>query len=917
MILKPIFTYFAGIWQKLGQHYLSDPEMVAERYAENIHDINALRDTLSSQDDDTFFQEVQEKSAIWRATLTETDENDTDENDMGLRNEILAYACETIRRKLNINPYDVQLQAALSLDDGRMCDQGTGEGKTVVGVLAAVLNAYAGKGVHIATVNDYLVQRDIEEMHPVYTGMGLSVGMIVSDMPPRNRAQAYNCDVTYGTISQFGFDYLKTRLNYGNDDPVQPREPNFLILDEADQILIDDGTTPLIISNRHGGVEADEERNIIFANDIIKTIRQKASSENEDEKYFDVDLQSRQVTLTDEGQNLFEEIYRASLPDDQNSDENFDINSMNDFLSVYIKPALMAHFLFDRNKDYAVLPQDDGVTDSIVLIDKQTKRKMPGRSYNNGLQQALQAKENVKILAETEQQDKISIQYYCSKYRNVVGMSGSMAEAAKEIYEVFGVETNVIGRNKPSAVLECDDKFVLDQSTQIDTLKTQIIEDLKAGRPVLVGAADDATAKAIFEIIKNDDDILTIISENDYPKPDILCIDTTHRETEIVENAGLPGAITISTPMAGRGTDIKLGGKDRSAYDQVCDAGGLSLYVFGTLDTRSEKQLRGRCGRQGEPGRTMAIRSCDDGLFIRMNLRDRMIGLLKRLGMDKDEVIDDPMITKSMRYALKRAENFDMDARVHTIKYGNVEGENDDRFMKMAQRVFESDFDMEDCEDLQDYMFLIFENLVSDIITRHFPQDGRSIFDDEIDGVLEEVNALTRFQIHKNDIMSDEDRLTREDLFDRILDVADEIWKERHEVVTGFDMQINPRQRSFVIEQIQRARLEYGNAMTFLRESRGMEQMNSEFRDHMSFFQFQAKILFDKQLDKLRHSIVRGILVGYDISIRQQKAMAETSIVAAQRMAEDLGRVLDRDGPRKTHSDSIQQEAVTDPLQPA
>ncbi len=875
--LSENFQRMAGVRQT-EKHLIS-------RLGGTIKQIRAKQDRLQKrfQSSDKFYAEAQKQMRKWRKEISKNPNKIR-----RYKKDILAFACEMSRRSLGKDPYDVQIMAALTISDGTFCDQGTGEGKTIVAALAAVLNGASGQGVHVATVNDYLVKRDAEEMAPIFEGFGMSVGYIQSDMDKNQRRIAYDSDVTYGTITQFGFDYLKDRIKTDQSPDIQARGRHFLIADEIDQILIDEAGTPLIMSGPSNIKDKEESwRPYLLANEIITDIIARAKREGRMEDYFTIDLKQRTAYITDKGHDLFDDLYRSKS---QNTDVSQDDENI--FFYLYGRNAMSANILYDKDKHYVC---KDG---KVVLIDQQTGRTTPGRQLSEGLHQAIEAKhrasDNIELSPENETLDQITIQKYCRSYDTLSGMSGSVAEAASELAETYNIPTQIVPRNKPVAVIEEADRVCLDHDAQVKVLKAEILKDLEAGRPVLVGTEHDERAKRIFAFISEDKDILAKLKEKGYLQPQILCSDTVGQEEEIVSKAGKSGAITISTPMAGRGTDIKLGGADRSQQDQVTQAGGLSTYIFGTFDPRAERQLRGRCGRQGEPGKTLAIRSPDDQLIINMGTQEQVRNGLKRMfAVQKTDslYIQSDIVNRAIQNAQKKMAEHSYEIRKNMIKYGDVIEDQNLYLLAIIESLRSGDYSVlfqdksesrraarDKRFDFQDVLLAYLDNEIVALFDKHAPQKGRALQDFECAALIDKLNKLTGLDVNAHDIISDGQYMGREKALRQTIRLFQNQWMERSERIFANDTAKKEGFEKTLVQSaiifMQRLRRQSTEDLIFLQKYRLMEKQAAGFTDDFLFFQSEAYKIRSQALDKIKRLTIAN-------TGKIQKMMTATKIVTS------------------------------------
>ena len=539
--------------------------------------------------------------------------------------EAFATVREASKRITGMRHFDVQLIGAMALHEGHIAEMKTGEGKTLVSTLAGYLNAIAGKGVHVVTVNDYLAKRDSEWMGRIYRFLGLSVGVIQHEMDDQQRKQAYACDVTYGTNNEFGFDYLRDNMKFSLDDFCQ-RAFHYAIVDEVDSILIDEARTPLIISG-----PAEQTTDLYLKVDRIMR-------HFKPEEHYTKDEKSRQIMLTDDGVALAEELLEVdNLYDPRN------INQLH-----HINQALKAHYVFQRDVDYIVK------NGAVVIVDEFTGRTMEGRRYSDGLHQALEAKEGVKIEKENQTLASITFQNYFRMYKKLAGMTGTADTEAPEFKKIYNLDVVVIPTHQNMIRIDYADVIYKNQAAKYRNIVREIKELHEKGQPVLVGTIS----------IDISEKIAAMLTKEGVPH-DVLNAKQHEHEAEIVAGAGQKGRVTIATNMAGRGTDIKLG-------EGVRELGGL--HILGTSrheSRRIDNQLRGRSGRQGDPGSSRFYLSLEDDL-LRIFGSDRLSSIMDRLGMEEDEPIEHGMVSRAIENAQRKVEGHNFDIRKHLLEYDDV-----------------------------------------------------------------------------------------------------------------------------------------------------------------------------------------------------------------------------------------------------
>ncbi|MBP9021021.1 MAG: preprotein translocase subunit SecA [Syntrophobacterales bacterium] len=580
-----------------------------------LDEINGLEESIKRLTD----AQIQAKTGFFKERLGQGAELDD------ILPEAFAVAREAARRTLGMRPFDVQVIGGLVLHEGKIAEMKTGEGKTLAATMPVYLNALTGRGVHVVTVNDYLAKRDAQWMGPIYRFLGLSVGVIVNGIDDDERRAAYNADVTYGTNNEFGFDYLRDNMKFSLDDYVQ-REFFYAIVDEVDSILIDEARTPLIIS----GSSEESTDKYYRINQIIPRLRK--------DRDYTVDEKTRTVVLTEEGVAHAEKLLKVSnLYDPRNIE-----------ILHHVNQGLKAHTLFKRDVDYLV---KDG---QVIIVDEFTGRVMPGRRYSDGLHQALEAKEHVKIERENQTLATITFQNYFRMYEKLAGMTGTADTEAQEFKEIYGLDVVVVPTNMPMIRVDYPDVIYKTEKEKFRAVVEEIKELNKLGRPVLVGTISIEKSEVLSKMLTREG-----------IKHHVLNAKHHEREAEIIAQAGQRGAVTISTNMAGRGTDIKLG-------PGVAELGGL--HVLGTErheSRRIDNQLRGRSGRQGDKGSSRFYLSLEDDL-LRIFGAERISSLMDRIGFEEGQPIEHNLISKAVENAQKRVEGQNFDIRKHLLEYDDV-----------------------------------------------------------------------------------------------------------------------------------------------------------------------------------------------------------------------------------------------------
>ena len=693
-----------------------------KRYLKQVKLINNLESKYEALSDDELKQKFEE--------LKKTIQNNDKTLDEVL-NDSFAITREASKRTLNMRHYDVQLIGGMVLHDGRIAEMKTGEGKTLVGTLAVALNALNGKGVHVVTVNDYLASRDAKELEPLYNFLGYSVGAITSDISSEEqRKKQYNADITYGTNNEFGFDYLRDNMLYSLEEKVQ-RGHNFVIVDEVDSILIDEARTPLIIS----GPTNHKSDNYIKANQIAlqleKGERMEPTRVDEEVKTtgdFTVDEKNKVILLTEQGIAKAEKL--------------FGVNSMysleNANLSHYLDQALKANYIFEKDVDYVVQNNE------VIIVDEFTGRLSKGRRFSDGLHQALEAKEGVKIQEESQTLADITFQNYFRMYNKLAGMTGTAQTEATEFAEIYNLDVVSIPTNMPIKRIDKNDLIYRTEAEKFDAVCKKIQKVNKTGQPILVGTASIEKSELLHKLLKKAKVPHTVLNAKQHEK-----------EGKIIQNAGLKGAVTIATNMAGRGVDIKL--------PQECkDLGGL--LILGTErheSRRIDNQLRGRSGRQGDVGESQFYLSLEDNL-LRIFGSDKIAGVMARLGLKEGEHIESGMVTRAVENAQKKVEAMHFESRKHLLEYDDVANEQRKVIYNFRNDLLNPKFDIASKidENMEEYISNLMVNCE---FIEGMPIED-SMYEKIILKLLEELNV----KISKDDIEGDTTNEVKEKLLKNI-----------------------------------------------------------------------------------------------------------------------------------------------------
>ncbi len=774
--------------------------------------------------------------------------------------EAFAVVREAARRVLGQRHYDVQLVGGMVLHQGGIAEMRTGEGKTLVATAPTYLNALAGKGVHVITVNDYLAQRDGDWMGQVYQFLGLTTGTIVHGLSQGQRKAAYQADITYGTNNEFGFDYLRDNLVYDPEEMVQ-RGHNFVIVDEVDSILIDEARTPLIISG------PTEDRS-----EFYKTIDLLVKEMIKDPATFDHDEKQRQVILTEEGSERIEEILAEAGHLAEDTTGLYDAANVS--VVHHVNQALRANVLYTRDKDYIVRAGE------VVLIDEFTGRMMQGRRLSEGLHQAIEAKEGAHIQPENQTLASVTIQNYFRLYQKLSGMTGTAATEAQEFADIYKMEVVEIPTNRPVARIDDDDEVYRTEREKNEAILKQIEDCYVRGQPVLVGTVSIEKSEVLSTLLDKHKYELDGKTKTGIPH-NVLNARYHEQEALIVADAGVPGAVTIATNMAGRGTDIQLGGnidmklakwrdeqrglgleatpEQAAAQRQLIEAeikdlkekalaaGGL--YVLGTErheSRRIDNQLRGRTGRQGDPGRSKFFLSCEDDL-LRIFAGDRLDSIMRTFGVQEGEAITHKWLNNAIATAQKRVEQRNYEIRKNLLKYDDVV--NDQR-----KAVFEQRAEFMNAADLSDVINEMRQDTVEDLVTRHLPPKAYAEQWD-VEGLDLHVQSMLGLQLPIAEWAAEEG-IANEEIQERIQKAADARAAEREQVVSPDQMR--SVEKNFLLQMIDMQWREHLMHLDHLRNVIGLRGYGQ--RDPLNEYKTEAFSLFEKLLVDLRQNVTRWLM---------------------------------------------------------
>ena len=748
---------------------------------------------------------------------------------------------EASKRVLNMRPYDVQLIGAMVLNDGRIAEMKTGEGKTLVGSLAVSLNALSGKGVHVVTVNDYLASRDANELKPLYNFLGFSVGAVVGGLKnDQERRAQYACDITYGTNNEFGFDYLRDNMNYDINEKVQ-RGHNFVIVDEVDSILIDEARTPLIIS----GPTNHKNSNYVKANEIALKLErgQLIEPKNASEKPtttgdFIVDEKNRAVLLTEQGHENAENLFGV--------DNLYSIE--NAMLSHSLDQALKANFIFEKDVDYVV--KDN----TVIIVDEFTGRLSEGRRFSEGLHQALEAKEGVAIQDESQTLADITFQNYFRMYKKLAGMTGTAQTEATEFAEIYNLDVVSIPTNIPVKRIDKNDLIYKSEKEKFEAVCNRIKQLHEKGQPVLVGTASIEKSEKLHAILVNKKIPHTVLNAKQHEK-----------EGKIIADAGQKGAVTIATNMAGRGVDIKL-------TQEILDLGGLAIIGTERHESRRiDNQLRGRSGRQGDKGESQFYLSLEDNL-LRIFGSDKIKGIMERLGIEEGEHIESRMVTRAVENAQKKVESMHFESRKHLLEYDDVANQQRKVIYSFRNDLLKPDFDIESKIDENRLEYV--ENLLSNAnIIKGMPSED---FDYEFIKIKfeEELRLLVDIEDMKSD--------SYEDLKENLNSFLKEVYTRK--MAMAATEQKNEIERILYLQILDNAWREHLYSMDTLKTGIGLRGYNQ--KDPLVEYKKESYNMFIELISNIKNEIIK-ILYTIQLQSHEDKQKEQEAIAKMKEQMEE------------------------------
>lgn len=840
-------------------------DRIIRKLTKETERINALEAEYEALSD----EQLQAKTADFKQRLEDGAELDS------LVVESFAVVREASKRVFGMRHFDVQFIGGMILNDNRIAEMRTGEGKTLTATLPAYLNALTGRGVHIITVNDYLASRDADWSRPLFEFLGMTVACNVAGMHPQAKKDAYQADILYGTNNEFGFDYLRDNMAFSPAERVQ-RDLYYAIIDEVDSILIDEARTPLIISGpAEDSSELYRQINLLVPSLKRQTHEDGKEEEGDESGDFTIDEKARQLHLTEAGQENIEDILRTAglLEEDESL-----YSAANISLLHHVNAALRAHHLFQRDVDYIV--KDD----QIVIVDEHTGRTMEGRRWSEGLHQAMEAKEGVPIQNENQTLASITFQNYFRLYEKLSGMTGTADTEAFEFQQIYGLETIVVPTNQPMVREDRADLIYLTADEKYQAIIADVRKQRDANRPVLVGTSSIESSELVSNLLKKEK-----------IKHKVLNAKFHEQEAEIIAQAGQAGAVTIATNMAGRGTDIVLGGNWQAEldaldnpdanqvaklkaqwqerHDAVIAAGGLHIIATERHESRRiDNQLRGRAGRQGDPGSSRFYLSLEDSL-MRIFASDRMAAMMKRLGMKPGEAIEHPWVTKAIENAQRKVEARNFDVRKQLLEYDDVA--NDQRKVVYSQRN-----ELLDEGSIAETIQVIREDVLNQVVSEYIPP-----------GSLEEMWSVSELEnrlradfdliLPLQEWLDNDDKLFEELLRERIIEEAEKAYKEK-EAMVG-EQVLRNFEKAVMLQSLDTHWKEHLAAMDHLRQGihlRGYAQKNPKQE-----YKREAYDLFMDMLEELKVDVISVL--------SKVKVRAEEDVEAVEeqrRKAENMPR---------------------------
>ncbi len=793
-------------------------DRLVKAYLKRVKKINELEEQYEKLSDDEL------KSAF---ESFKKEVNDQKKSLDDIVYDIFAIVREVSKRTIGLRHFDVQMVGGLVLHEGDIAEMKTGEGKTLVATLPVTLNAMTGKGVHVVTVNDYLAKRDAADMSPIYNFLGLSVGVVTAELEDdATRKEQYACDITYGTNNEYGFDYLRDNMRYSLEEKVQ-RDYNYVIVDEVDSILIDEARTPLIISGPTDRTLDGYKK----ANEIAKQLKKDVD--------FTVDEKNRTILITEEGNEKAEKLFEV---DNLYSLENA-------ILAHHLDQALKAHNLFEKDVDYVV---KDG---EIVIVDEFTGRLSEGRRFSEGLHQALEAKEGVEIKEESQTLADITFQNYFRQYEKLAGMTGTAQTEATEFAQIYKLEVITIPTNLPMIREDNNDLIYKTEAEKFNAAIEDITACHKKGQPVLVGTASIEKSELLHHLLKKRNIPHTVLNAKNHFK-----------EAEIIKNAGERGAVTIATNMAGRGVDIKIS-------DEIKKLGGL--YIIGTErheSRRIDNQLRGRSGRQGDPGKSRFYLSLEDNL-LRIFGSDRIKNIMERLGIEEGEHIESKMVTRAVENAQKKIENMNFESRKHLLEYDDVANEQRKTIYAFRNHLLDKNYDIGAKLDE------IRVEFVESLLFRAEILEGVTKDDIELDKLVAIINE----ELQERFSVEDLEGLDYDELKEELIKILQDSYNEKMSVID--DEQRREIERVLYLQVLDNAWREHLYQMDILKTGIGLRGYNQ--KDPLVEYKKESYNLFVELVEQIKFESFKTLYIVQlrDENEEEQKRAMEEMIKAMEEEA--------------------------------
>ncbi|KGT46555.1 MULTISPECIES: preprotein translocase subunit SecA [Acinetobacter] len=876
----------------IGGIFGTKNERELKRMRKIVDKINALEPTISALSD----ADLSAKTEEFKQRYNKGESLDK------LLPEAFAVCREAAKRVMGMRHYDVQLIGGITLHEGKIAEMRTGEGKTLMGTLACYLNALSGQGVHVITVNDYLAQRDAELNRPLFEFLGLSIGIIYSMQNPMEKAEAYKADITYGTNNEFGFDYLRDNMVFSLAEKKQ-RGLTYAIIDEVDSILIDEARTPLIIS----GQSEDSSQLYTLINNIPPKLHAQKEEKVPDGGHFWIDEKQRSVEITEVGFEFIEnELIQMGLLAEGES--LYSASNLN--LVHHVTAAIRAHYLYQRNVHYIVHEGE------VIIVDENTGRTMPGRRWSEGLHQAVEAKEGLEIQPENQTLATTTFQNYFRLYKKLSGMTGTADTEAAEMKEIYGLDVVIIPTHRPMIRNDQNDLIYLNREGKYNAIIQEIkrIQD-EGVAPILIGTATIEASEILSEKLKEAGIAHEVLNAKQH-----------EREADIIAQAGAPGAVTIATNMAGRGTDILLGGNWKAKlakienptpedeerlkseweanHEAVLASGGLHIIGSERHESRRiDNQLRGRAGRQGDPGVSRFYLSLEDDL-MRIFAGDRIVSMMRAMGLKEDEAIEHKMVSRSIENAQRKVEARNFDIRKNLLKYDDVN--NEQRKIIYTQRD-----EILAAESLQDYIEEMIRDVMKGMIANYIPPE--SIHDQwDIDGLEAALHEDLNIDLPINQWLEEDRRLDEEGLIERITDSAIERYRERREQM-GAESAAT-LERHFLLNSLDRHWKEHLAAMDYLRQGihlRGYAQKNPEQE-----YKKEAFNLFVNMLGVIKSDVVMDLSrihvpTAEELAEMEAQQQAQAEAMRIQLSHQEFDSLL-----ADEEEDTTQQNANATPVAP-